>query len=103
MKRTRDRDFPALREFFGGYLHEDFAAEHGTPEAAWRAFEADARGAERRRVQADAKRLLAIAESEDLDDLRARLAMLGAKWAPRSRAALVNFLSVVAEEGKRDR
>lgn len=100
MKRTRVRQFPALREFFGGYLHEDFAAEHGTPEGAWRAFEADASGAERRRVQAEATRLLAIAESENLDELRARLATLGAKWAPRSRAAIVKFLSAMAE--KRD-
>jgi hypothetical protein len=31
MKRVPASDFPALRQFFGGYLHEDFVEEHDTP------------------------------------------------------------------------
>ena len=88
--------FPELQRFLSGYLHEDFAEEHGTPEGALRAFVADANDAERRRLRAEAARLLDIAESETFDELRARLAGLGAKWAPRSRAALMKFLSAVA-------
>jgi len=37
---TRVPDYPQLRQFFQGYLHEDFVQEHGSPEAALRAFEA---------------------------------------------------------------
>jgi hypothetical protein len=92
--------FPDLQRFFEGYLHEDFVQEHGTPEGALRAFEADASDAERRRLRDDAKRMLAIVEKEDLDGVRALLARLGARWSPRSRAAVTKFLTAAA--GKRD-
>jgi len=88
--------FPELQRFFSGYLHEDFVEEHGTPEGALRAFVAEASDAERKRLREEAGRLLEIAEWEDFDELRARLAALGAKWAPRSRAALLKFLSALA-------
>ena len=33
-----DREFPALYQLFGGYFHEDWRAEHATPDAAVKAF-----------------------------------------------------------------
>ena len=36
--------FPRLAEFAAGYLHQDFALEHETPEHARRAFFDDAKG-----------------------------------------------------------
>ena len=93
---TRAR-FPELQRFFEGYLHEDFVQEHGTPEGALRAFEADASDAERRRLRDDARRMLAIVENDDLDDVRALLARLGARWWPRSRAAVTTFLKAAAD------
>ena len=38
---TRAPDFPELRRFFEGYMHEDFMHEYGTAEGALRAYEAD--------------------------------------------------------------
>ncbi len=35
-------EFPELARVFSGYLHEDFVAQHGSPEAALRAFREDA-------------------------------------------------------------
>ena len=93
---TRAPDYPQLRQFFAGYLHEDFAQEHRTPEGALRAFEADASAAELRRFRAEAKRLLARVESEELDSIRELLAKLGSKWTPRSRAAVVKFLAAAS-------
>ena len=101
MKRANAASFPELQRFFAGYLHEDYAQEHGTPHGALRAFEADASGAERRRLRTEAKRLLETAESADLDELRALLTRLGARWAPRSRAAVTKFLAAAAG-GERD-
>ena len=90
---TRVPDYPQLRQFFEGYLHEDFVQEHRSPEGALRAFEADASAAELRRFRAEAKRLLARVESEELDAIRDLLAKLGSAWTPRSRAAVTKLLA----------
>ena len=95
---TRVPDYPQLRQFFEGYLHEDFVQEHRTPEGALRAFEADANAAELRRFRAEAKRLLARVESAELDDIRELLAKLGSSWAPRSRAAVAKLLAAAARQ-----
>ena len=94
---TRAPDYPQLRQFFEGYLHEDFVLEHRSPERALRAFESDASPAELRRFRAEAKRLLARVESEELDDIRELLAKLGSRWAPRSRKAVVRLFAAVEE------
>ena len=93
---TRVPDYPQLRQFFEGYLHEDFVQEHKSPEGALRAFEADASAAELRRFRAEAKRLLARVESEELSTIRDLLAKLGAAWTPRSRAAVAKLLAAAA-------
>jgi hypothetical protein len=93
---TRAPDYPQLRQFFEGYLHEDFVQEHGSPQGALRAFEADASAAELRRFRAEAKRLLATVESEELGEIRELLSKLGSTWAPRSRAAVAKLLSAAA-------
>ena len=93
---TRVPDYPQLRQFFKGYLHEDFVQEHRSPEGALRAFEADASAVELRRFRAEAKRLLARVESEELDEIRELLSTLGAAWAPRSRAAVVRLFAAAA-------
>lgn len=93
MKRPSASAFPELQKFFGGYLHEDFVEMHATPEGALRAFEADASDAERRRFRSEVARLRELVESAKLDDVRALLQELGAKWVPRSRADLTKWLS----------
>jgi hypothetical protein len=93
---SRVPDYPQLRQFFEGYLHEDFVQEHRTPAGALRAFEADASAAELRRFRAEAKRLLARVDSYELDEVRELLARLGSAWAPRSRAAVAKLLAAAA-------
>ena len=46
MKGLKPEEFPALRNFLSGYLHEDFAQEHETPEGAVRALSREARADE---------------------------------------------------------
>src|SRR5690348_3386589 len=97
---TRAPDFPELRRFFEGYMHEDFMHEYGTAEGALRAYEADANEPERRRLRAEATRLLAAIETTNLADARALLSTMGAKWSPRSLAALKKWLAAAADAGR---
>lgn len=52
------RDFPALRTFLRGYLHQDAADEYGSAEEAARQFCRDADTAQRTAVAEEWERLL---------------------------------------------
>jgi hypothetical protein len=93
MKR-RASGFPALERVFSGYLHEDYAAEYGSAEAALRTFRDDASPAEWRRFQREAKRFVALAADRDFDDVRTLIGQLGSRWTPPSRDALMTLLNL---------
>jgi len=97
---TRAADYPELRRFFEGYMHEDFVHEYGTAEGALRAYEADASEPERRRLRSDATKMLAAVEAGSLADVRTLLGSLGAKWSPRSVAAVKKWLAAAADAGR---
>jgi hypothetical protein len=107
MTRDAASQFPELERVFSGYLHEDFAAEYGSPEAALRAFRHDASPAEWRRFQGEAKRLAGLAEEHDFDDICRMVQGLGSRWTPPSRHALITLLKDTAHlkhsEGRRVR
>src|SRR5262245_20022399 len=84
--------FPALRRVFAGYLHEDFAIEHGTAADALDAFRRDASSVERRRFAAEAKRFLEATQALDFDKVKTLVASLGSRWTPDSWQALVATL-----------
>jgi hypothetical protein len=92
MKRVHASDFPALRQFFGGYLHEDFVKEHGTPAKALKAFEADADEDERRRFRAEVTRFLEITAPLEFPDVLSLVSRLGSRWTPPTRDALIAVL-----------
>jgi hypothetical protein len=91
--RLRRKDFPALADFFAGYLHEDLLPEHGSAGAAAGAFRADATVAERRKVQEELKRLLARTEGWSTLDLQRAVAALGAAWIPAARVELEELVA----------
>lgn len=93
MTRVTPSAFPELRRVFGGYLHEDVMAESGTPDAALRAFRADAAPADLRRFRREATRFLAQTASLDLEELRRLVHQLGCRWIPPSRDALITLLT----------
>ena len=95
MTRGPAAEFPELERVFSGYLHEDFAVEHATPEAALRAFRNEASPAEWRRFQRDAKRLADFASHRPFDEVRELLQRLGSRWIPPSREALSALLTSV--------
>jgi len=93
MKRVPASDFPALRQFFGGYLHEDFVEEHGSPAVALKTFEADADEDERRRFRAEVKRFLEVTAPLDFADVLLLLSRLGSRCMPPTREALIAALT----------
>ena len=86
-------EFPELARVFSGYLHEDLVAQHGTPEAALRAFRDDASPMEWRRFQREAKRLVKLADDHGFDYVCQLLEQLGSRWIPPSRDALLAVLT----------
>ena len=96
MTRGEASEFPELERVFSGYLHEDFAAEYGSPEAALRAFHDDASPAEWRRFQREARRLASLANRGDFDHLCKLVQQLGSRWTPSSRDALTALLTGAA-------
>jgi hypothetical protein len=77
-------DFPVLRTFCRGYLHQDLLMDHGSAHAAARAFMRDAEPAERRRLAAEWAGLTQA--SRTVPALAHALRALGASWTPRTRA-----------------
>ena len=80
--------YPVLRAFFGGYLHQDFVVEHGSPEAAARAFRGDAGDEDARNLTGEWQRFNEETRGWSLRALRRALTDLGAAWAPASRDEL---------------
>ena len=95
--------FPVLERVFRGYLHEDFAVEYGSPEAAVRAFRNDASPAEWRRFQREAKRFASLVDGRDLEEVRTLVHRLGSRWTPPSRDALISLITAAVELKPSDR
>ena len=87
-RKVRPEDFPALAQFFSGYLHQDFLLDHGSAPAAARSFRADASPDEARAVDDELDRLLILTERWTVTQIRRFLKSLGAAWLPSSRADL---------------
>jgi hypothetical protein len=89
--RPHPRPYPHLEAFLGGYLHQDFAEEHGTLAGAVGAFQRDASQRER---SALAREWLAFRTDHTratLAVIRAALGRLGGAWTPRRTADLAEL------------
>ena len=85
---TKMAEFPALRAFMRGYLHEDYVDEYGTAEDAIREFRADADDDEFNQVVAEWKRFCKKAGSQSISAVKKAVEQLGAGWVPASQADL---------------
>jgi len=75
-------EFPALRSFLRGYLHQDMKDEYGSPEEAAREFCADASAEERTAVAAEWSRLLDATKNQPIDKVNQVLTgPLGSSYA----------------------
>jgi hypothetical protein len=95
-ERTEKAEGPPSLEglalLLDGYFHEDFRAEHGTHEAAARAFAREASPRELRAAREALETFLAWAERVETPAWQAALTATGGSWRPRSLAPLREVL-----------
>ena len=72
-QQIRRTDFPALREFLRGYLHQDMQEEYGSVEEAAKQFSRDADAEQRRAAAEEWKRLLAHLKGRPLAEFNRAL------------------------------
>lgn len=90
--------FPALREFFRGYFHQDLEEEYGSAEAAARQFWRDADEGQRRAVAEEWDRLLRHTETGTLDHINKLLKKSGSAWTFASLAEVQKVSDVFRED-----
>lgn len=96
---TDPRAYPAIREAFRGYLHEDWTTEYADSEDAARAFRRDAAEDQSKAVAAEAKKLRAALAGMEVRDLRKLLgAGFGSGWRPSTAAEADRVLRILAGE-----
>jgi hypothetical protein len=81
-------DFPALRELFPGYLHQDFTEEYGSAPEAIKGFLADASGDEILQVKEEWTRFRQAAQQWPLPEVQSAVKKLGSAWQPQNEAEL---------------
>jgi hypothetical protein len=74
--------FPGLREFFSGYLHEDFMDEYGSAALAARAFRGDASTEEAAQAREEWGRLRKVLAGRPMPEIHVALQKLGGSWQP---------------------
>ena len=88
--------FPALRAFVRGYLHQDFAAVHGSVRAAAAAFLADASADERDQLVRELESLADIVSGHKARALRRFIGdELGSGWRPTSKEEIKELIEVI--------
>jgi hypothetical protein len=76
-------EFPVLKEFFSGYLHEDFNDEYGSAAIAARAFRGDASPEESAQARQEWAKLRKILTGRSVPEVQASLQKLGGAWRPQ--------------------
>jgi hypothetical protein len=76
-------EFPALREFFSGYLHQDFRDEYGSAAAAVEAFRRDASGTEIEAVRHEWKAWREKLGKTPVSEIAQAARKFGASWQPQ--------------------
>jgi hypothetical protein len=81
-------DYPALREFFPAYLHQDFGEEYASAADAVKGFLADASGDEILQVKEEWKVFRSAFQDRSLQEIQAAVGGLGSAWLPENEAQL---------------
>lgn len=77
-------DYPALRDFFPAYLHQDFAEEYGSATNAVKGFLADASGDEILQVKEEWNAFRSALRGRSLPEIQAAITKLGSAWLPEN-------------------
>jgi hypothetical protein len=76
--------YQALRQFFSGYLHQDFHEEYDSPLDAAREFCADAGPQDIEALRADWNKWWAASQRLPLPQIQESMRKLGAAWQPQT-------------------
>jgi len=76
-------EFPVLKEFFSGYLHEDFNDEYGSAASAARAFRGDASPEESTQAHLEWVKLRKILRGRSMPEVQTSLQKFGGAWRPQ--------------------
>jgi hypothetical protein len=88
--------FPTVRALLRGYLHENYAAEHGSAEGAVLAFCRDASPRELQKLEEEWRRLSVNTSSWTVDDIGLMLTKdLGGAWMPESKQELARLFQLI--------
>ena len=91
-------DYPGLREFFSGYLHEDFRDEYGSPSGAARAFKGDGSNDEIAQVRNEWGKLRSALRGKPITDFQDALRKLGSGWQPQEEEELSPMDNALADK-----
>ena len=89
-------EFPALKEFFSAYLHEDFNDEYGSAASAARAFRGDASPEESAQARQEWAKLRKILTGRSIQEIQTALQKLGGAWRPQDMDEFHSLDSVFA-------
>ena len=78
MKKTLQ--FPLIREFARGYLHQDLLPEYGGVMQAANAYLRDLSDHERKQLASEAQRMLSSIHRQSAAELNRQLHTLGSSW-----------------------
>ena len=77
---SKHEQFPLLREFARGYLHQDLIPEYGNPMGAAKAYFADLGMDERKRLGTESRKMLTEVRQWSAAVLNQQLQGMGSAW-----------------------
>jgi hypothetical protein len=89
-------DYPALREFFPAYLHQDFGDEYGSAAEAVKGFLSDASGDEILQVKDEWKAFRQAFAERPVYEIQSALDKLGSEWQPQKELELKELDEIFA-------
>ncbi len=96
-KSFEPADYPALRDFFPAYLHQDFREEYGTAGGAVTGFLAEASGDEILEVKEEWKAFRGALRGWPFEEIQGALDRLGSAWMPENEAQLKELDEILSQ------
>jgi hypothetical protein len=90
-KKFDPANYPALRELFPAYLHQDYAYEYGSASGAIKGFLADANGDEIVQVREEWQRFRSEFQGRGFEEVQTALGTVGSAWLPENETQLMEL------------
>jgi hypothetical protein len=102
VQAVKDRhDFPKLREFARGYLHQDLLPEYGDPKSAAMAYVADLTAEDRAELAREIERFEQHISPSEISAVNKKLAALGASWTFKNTEEFAPVWNILRESNSK--